>query len=90
MSDKIRVGDTVRTGVYVCGEFRPMWLGKVTGISADETLATVDIGTMHGCRANQRTEQISHLRLEEPECTCAAADMPFGRCCKAPNQKVGG
>ena len=62
--DRIKVGDTVRTGVYVCGEWRPMWLGKVGGISNDGTLASVDIGTMHGCAPNVHTEQISHLRRE--------------------------
>jgi len=66
MSSEIVIGSVVRTGVYVCGEWRPMWLGTVTGISNDETLATVDIGTMHGCAPNVRLEQKSHLRLEPP------------------------
>lgn len=82
MEDRIKVGDRVTTGVYVCGEFRPVWLGKVVGISNDRTLALVDIGSMHGCAKNIRTEQISHLRKEPLECTCTAKDMPFGRCCK--------
>jgi hypothetical protein len=89
MDEAIKVGDKVRTGVYVCGEFRAMWPGIVTGVSSDGTLASVDIGSMHGCAPNVRTEQISHLRKEPCECTCAAKDMPFGRCCKAtPNVAV--
>lgn len=65
MIGNIKIGDKVRTGVYVCNEFRPMWLGHVVGISSDGTLASVDIGSMHGCAPNIRLEQISHLRLEE-------------------------
>ena len=64
MSNEIKVGSVVRTGVYVIGEWRPMWLGTVTGISNDGTLATVDVGSMHGCAPNVHLEQISHLRLE--------------------------
>ena len=62
----IEVGDKVRTGVYLCGEWKPMWLGTVTGMSSDGTTASVDIGSMHGCAPNLRFEQISHLR-REPE-----------------------
>ena len=80
---KIKVGDTVRTGVYVCGEFRPMWVGKVIGISIDGSVASVDIGSMHGCRPIIRTEATCDLRHEPEECDCKAEDMPFGRCCKA-------
>jgi len=64
MHEPIKAGDKVRTGVYVCGEWKPMWLGVVTCVSNDGTLATVDIGTMHGCAPNVRTEQVSHLRRE--------------------------
>ena len=60
----IAVGDTVKTGVYVSGEWRPIWLGKVIAISNDGTLASVDVGSMHGCARNVHTEQTSHLRRE--------------------------
>lgn len=84
LGNNMKVGDVVRTGVYVCGEFRPMWLGTVVDISNDEALALVDTGTMHGCARRAHWEQISHLRKEYPnECTCSAKDMPFGQCCKA-------
>lgn len=64
MYEPIKVGDKVRTGVYVCGEWKPMWLGMVTGMSHDGTLASVDVGTMHGCAPRVHTEQVSHLRHE--------------------------
>lgn len=64
MTKEISVGSVVRTGVYVIGEWRPMWLGTVTAMSDDGTLATVDVGTMHGCARNEHVEQTSHLRLE--------------------------
>lgn len=66
--EHIKVGDKVRTGVYVCGEWKPMWLGTVTGMSNDGTTASVDIGSMHGCAPNMRFEQTAHLR-REPETT---------------------
>lgn len=33
-------------------------------------------------------EVISLRARMPPECTCAAVDMPFGRCCKAPCAKA--
>ena len=66
MDASIKIGDKVRTGVYVCNEWKPMWLGIVVGISNDGTLASVDTGSMHGCAPIVRTEQISHLRKEQP------------------------
>ena len=82
MYEPIKVGEKVRTGVYVCGECKPMWLGMVTGLSSDGAVASVDIGSMHGCAPNMRLEQTGHLRREPEECTCVAKDMPFGNCCK--------
>jgi uncharacterized membrane protein len=63
--NEIKIGDTVQTGVYVCNEFRPMRLGTVTAVSNDGTLASVDVGSMHGCAPWVHIEQISHLRKEE-------------------------
>ena len=60
----IGIGDRVRTGVYVCGEWRPMSLGIVVDMSIDRTLCTVDTMSLHGGRAWLRTEQVSHLRWE--------------------------
>lgn len=64
--EEIKVGDRVRTGVYVCGEWKPMSVGIVTGISNDGTLASVDVMSLHGGRPWVRTEQVGHLRKETP------------------------
>lgn len=60
----IKIGDRVRTGVYVIGEWKPMWLGMVIDQSDDGSSSKVDIGSMHGCRAIINWEQTSHLRKE--------------------------
>jgi hypothetical protein len=46
---------------------------------------------MIGAMMDAQSREIDRLRAaiaaggaQEPECTCAAKDMPFGRCCKAP------
>ena len=81
----VKVGDRVRCGVYVGGEWRPLSLGVVVGQSFDGTVSDVDVMSLHGGAPWVRKEVTSHLRLEadeRPECTCSAADMHFGRCCK--------
>ena len=35
-----------------------------------------------------RERLLAHAAQAEPECTCKASDMPFGRCCKAPAEPV--
>jgi len=60
----IAIGDRVRTGVYVIGEWRPMWLGIVVDQSEDGTISKVDTGSMHGCAPRLCWEQTSHLRAE--------------------------
>lgn len=84
MADSIKVGDRVRTGVYVIGEWHPMSLGIVVAVSTDGSTAMVDVMSLHGGAPWLRTEMTSHLRLEPEECTCTADNMRFGRCCKAP------
>jgi hypothetical protein len=64
--DSINIGDRVRTGVYVMGEWRPSSSGIVVSKSSDGTLADVDIMSLHGGRPWVRTEQISQLRKEPP------------------------
>ena len=82
---EIRIGDTVRTGVYVCGEFRPMWLGKVVELSSDKTLASVDIGSMHGAARNIHVEMVSHLRKEPPNGEVqATAESGEAACSRSP------
>lgn len=60
----IKVGDRVRTGVYVCNEWKPMHLGIVTSQSNDGTLSNVDIMSLYGGAPRIHLEQTSHLRLE--------------------------
>ncbi len=59
----MNVGDKVRTGVYVCGEWKGMQIGIITRRINDQ-LVEVDIGTLHGCAPWTRIEQESHLRVE--------------------------
>jgi hypothetical protein len=66
---KIRVGDKVRIGVYVCGEFKPMGLAIVVE-DVDAHLCKVDKMSLHGGAPWITLEQKSHLRKEpkaEPE-----------------------
>ena len=43
-----RIGDRVRTGVYVLNEWVPMALGIVTNVSSDGASVEVDIMSLHG------------------------------------------
>jgi hypothetical protein len=63
-NEMMKVGDKVRTGVYVLGRFQPMSLGIITR-RIDDQLVEVDVGVVHGCASWKRIEQESHLRLEE-------------------------
>lgn len=81
---KIRVGDKVRCGVHVCGEWVPTQLGIVVSQTFDGSVSGVDVMSMHGGAPWVQQEVTAHLRREDAEeCTCPAADMPFDRCCKA-------
>ena len=63
--EAIKVGDMVRTGVYVCGEWRACNSGQVVAQSQDGTVSQVDIGSPHGCAPWTYTEATSHLRKIE-------------------------
>lgn len=71
MLSPIVIGSLVRTGVYVLGEWKPMFLGKVRSISSDQTLAEVDVMSLHGGAPRVHLEQISQLRLEPNEAQIA-------------------
>ncbi len=71
MSARIQVGDTVRTGVYVLGEWEPMAEGIVKWVSADGSIADVDVMSLHGGAPWIRTEATSSLR-KEPEASQSA------------------
>jgi hypothetical protein len=60
----MKVGDRVRTGVYVCGEWKGMYLGIITR-RIDAQLVEVDVGSLHGCKPWKHIEQESHLRMEK-------------------------
>jgi hypothetical protein len=73
---KIRVGDKVRIGVYVCGEFKPMGLAIVVE-DVDAQLCKVDKMSLHGGAPWITLEQKSHLRKEpkaQPEPVIAALE----------------
>jgi hypothetical protein len=59
----IKVGDKVRTGVYVMGEWKPMASGFVVAQSCDGSVSDVDIGSLHGAAPWIHKEVTSHLRL---------------------------
>lgn len=58
------VGDRVRTGVFVCGEWVGMSLGIVVGQSSDGSVSSVDIMSLHGGSPRIQYEQTGHLRKE--------------------------
>jgi hypothetical protein len=62
-ADEIRVGDKVRIGVYVCGEFRPMSLAIVVE-DIDSQLCRVDKMSLHGGAPWITIEQKAYLRKE--------------------------
>lgn len=59
----MKIGDHVQTGVYVLGEFKPVYTGVIVGVLYG--LFQVDIGSLHGCQPWIHLEQESHLRLCE-------------------------
>lgn len=62
-NDEIRVGDKVRIGVYVLGEFKPMSLAIVVE-DVDAQLCKVDKMSLHGGASWVTLEQKSYLRKE--------------------------
>lgn len=63
---EIRIGDKVRCGVYVGGEWRPSEMGIVVTQSFDRSVSGVDVMSLHGGRPWVRQEQTSHLRKIDP------------------------
>jgi hypothetical protein len=63
----IQVGDIVRTGVYVMGEWKPSYLGVVVSQSADGSVSDVDVGSIHKCAPWIHKTITSQLRLERTE-----------------------
>lgn len=55
------VGDKVHTGVFVCGEWMPVCVGRVVQI-VDDQLINVDVMSLHGGAPWVKLEQASHCR----------------------------
>lgn len=64
----IKIGDRVRCGVYVCGEWRPSSIGIVASQTPDGTVCGVDIMSLYGGAPWVQQERTDHLR-PEPETT---------------------
>ena len=64
------------------------WLPKVCGDGSDaDEQAANDAMLLCGFQGNEQREFGEEMAVRlaaQPECTCAAKDMPFGRCCKMP------
>jgi hypothetical protein len=64
-TDEIKVGDMVRCGVYVLGEWRQSYLGRIVQQSSDGAVSHVDVMSHHGGSPWIHFEQTSHLRKME-------------------------
>ena len=63
----IKVGDMVQTGVYVLGEWRGIYTGRVVQQSSDGTTCQVDVMSHNGGRPWVHFEATIHLRkLDTP------------------------
>lgn len=60
--NQFKFGDKVQTGVFVCGEFKPTFVGIVTRV-IDDQLIEVDVGSLHGCQPWKKIEQSSHCTI---------------------------
>lgn len=58
-----KIGELVRTGVYVCNEFVPMALGRI--VSVHDGYCDVDVMGLWGGEPWIQSHHISHLRSEE-------------------------
>ena len=64
---QINIGDRVRTGVYIGGEWRPSSPGIVVSKTPDGSVCGVDIMSLHGGRPWVLQERTDHLRPEPQE-----------------------
>lgn len=64
LEGQIRLGDKVRTGVFVNGEWRPGSPGFVVSQTADGSISGVDIMSLHGGAPWVLQERTDHLRKE--------------------------
>ena len=70
---EIKVGDMVQTGVYVLGEWRASYTGRVVQQSSDGTTSQVDVMSHHGGRPWVHFEDTCHLRKLDPPSVLSGA-----------------
>lgn len=58
----IKIGDKVVTGVFVLGEFKPVYTGIVVAQNCDGTVSDVDVGSITGGRPWIHKESTCLLR----------------------------
>lgn len=73
----IKVGDKVRTGVYVLGKWIPASIGVVVAQSFDGSVSDVDVMSLHGGAPWVRKEQTNHLCLEGRMDSGGGLDIPL-------------
>ena len=74
----IKVGDMVQTGVYVLGEWRGIYTGRVVQQSSDGTTCQVDVMSHNGGRPWVHFEATIHLRkLDTPNVELTGAARPY-------------
>jgi hypothetical protein len=61
----VQIGDKVKTGVYVLGEWMPMYIGIVVDQSIDQTISKVDVMSLHGGAPWIHAERTDHLHKIE-------------------------
>jgi hypothetical protein len=74
---RIKIGDKVRSGVYVLGEWRPMHIGIVVSQTADGSVSGVDRMSLHGGAPWVVHEQTSHLRKIQMMSADGGEDIPL-------------
>ncbi len=73
----IKIGDKVRSGVYVLNEWRPMHTGIVVSQTADGSVSGVDRMSLHGGAPWVVQEQTSHLRKIPMMSADGGEDIPL-------------
>lgn len=59
---EIKIGDKVETGVFVLGEWKPLYAGIVIDQSTEGSLSKVDIMSLHGGAPWIILKETSNLR----------------------------
>lgn len=62
MEPRIKIGDKVQCGVFVCNEWQPTAVGIVVDKTSDGSCCAVDVMSLHGGAPWVRWEATTHLR----------------------------